>query len=121
MTVILAAILVVLALAVVALAWTVARARQAVAPLALAHAARADARAARVVESLVRTRTAAALANSGAERALWAVNGFDARAERLEAVLRGHRQKLDETTILVAGMGGKVERLRSVAALVFGR
>jgi hypothetical protein len=74
-----------------------------------------------MVESLVRTRIAASVANSGAERMLWAVNGFDARAEHLEAALRGHRHKLDETTILVAGMGGKLERLRSVAALVFGR
>ncbi len=116
----LAAILVVLALVVAACAVVLARTRRATMPL-LVRIDDADARGGRLRETLLETRVAASLAHSSAERALWAVTRFDARIERVEAALRGHRAKLDEATLLAAGMSDRLGRLRSVAALVFGR
>jgi hypothetical protein len=120
-TVILAAVLVVLAVAVLAAAVALFSARRALAPLALGHVTRGEVRDERILGPLQGARIAASLAHSAAERGLWAVTSFDARAERLEAGIRGHRQKLDDTTILIAGMGPRIARLRSLAALVFDR
>ena len=110
-TAILAAVLVSLALTTLVGALMLRRAGRALA----SHASDQ-----RLVASLVRIQTAGGGVQSGAERALWAVTGFDNRAEQLKIAMIGRRAQMDQARQLMVGIGGKVDRLRSITRLVIG-
>ena len=122
-TAILAAILVGLALTTLAAGVMLLCARRVLAVAASPALASLDsthARNQRLVASLVQARTASAGVQSGAERALWAMTRFDNRAERLEMAMIRHRDRIDQGTHFIVGLGRKLDRLRSVAKLVIG-
>ena len=117
---ILAAILVSLALTTLAAAVGLLRARRALAVPAVAGVESTHARDQRLVAALVQVRSAAGGVHSGAERALWAMSRFDDRAERLEMAMIGRREQMEQARQQMMGLGGKLDRLRSIARLVIG-
>jgi hypothetical protein len=109
-----------LAVVALALALTLLRAQRVLGRLVPAEADHRNRSDQRMLEALANARTVALDVHGGTERALWAVERFDGRSDRLHAAMQGHRATMDETRVLIGGMRGKLERLRALIGFLGG-